>query len=59
MIYLLFIAMGLVLISLVAGLIVMAIGGEVNQKYSNKLMQFRVMSQGLAIILLGIMFMVK
>lgn len=41
---------------LIAGLILMAIGGKVNEKHSNKLMVARVMLQAAAIIMLGIMF---
>lgn len=35
---------------LAAGLILMSRGGEANKKYSNRLMQARVMLQGLAIL---------
>lgn len=42
---------------LIAGLVLMAIGGKVNEKHSNKLMVARVMLQGAAIIMLGIMFL--
>ncbi len=46
-----------VLGTLIAGVTVMAKGGETNKKYSNKLMQARVMLQGLAVIffILGMM----
>lgn len=37
--------------SLFIGVFVMAKGGETSKKYSNKLMQARVMLQGLALIL--------
>lgn len=43
-------------IVLVIGLILMAVGGKVNEKYSNKLMTARVLLQATAIIMLGIMF---
>ncbi len=39
-----------VLASLVAGVIVMARGGEANKKYANKLMQARVILQGVALL---------
>jgi hypothetical protein len=48
---LMLIAMLAVVASLVIGLVVMTKGGEVNKKYSNKLMQARVTLQGLAIVL--------
>lgn len=41
---------------LIAGLVLMAIGGKVNKKYANKLMTARVILQAAAIILLGILF---
>ncbi len=44
-------AMGAVLASLALGLLAMARGGETSKKYSNKLMQARVILQGLAILL--------
>lgn len=47
----------LTLLSLIAGLAVMLIGGEVNQKYGNKLMQARVGMQGLAILFILIAFL--
>lgn len=40
-----------VVLSLVLGVFVMSKGGEASKKYSNKLMQARVMLQGLALIL--------
>lgn len=43
-------------IVLMVGVVFMARGGEVNQKYSNKLMVARVTLQGLAILILGILF---
>lgn len=39
-----------VLASLAAGVIVMARGGEANKKYANKLMQARVILQGVALL---------
>ncbi|SDG30393.1 Hypoxia induced protein conserved region [Limimonas halophila] len=43
---------------LFSGLIVMARGGEVNRKYGNKLMRYRVVCQGVALGLLAIAFMI-
>jgi Hypoxia induced protein conserved region len=37
---------------LIAGLVVMAIGGEVAGKWSNKLMRYRVLAQGIAVLVL-------
>jgi hypothetical protein len=48
---LLLIAMLAVLASLVLGVLVMARGGETDKKYSNKLMQARIILQGIAIAL--------
>ena len=44
------------IVVLVAGLVLMAVGGKVNEKYSNKLMTARVLLQAAAIIMLGAMF---
>ena len=44
-------AMLAVLASLFAGLFVMARGGAMDKKYSNRLMRARVMLQGLAVLL--------
>ena len=53
--YIFYILMTLALIAVIAsllmGLFVMARGGELNEKYGNKLMQARVLLQGLAILL--------
>jgi hypothetical protein len=48
------IAMAGVLVSLIAGVAVMTKGGEVNKKYSNRLMQARVYLQGLALLFFAI-----
>ena len=57
----LLVLMGLALLSvlgsLALGLIVMVKGGELNKKYGNKLMQARVLLQGLAIGLFVLAFM--
>jgi hypothetical protein len=42
---------------LVVGIIGMLKGGEFNKKYSNKLMQARVMLQGLALVLLMLAYL--
>lgn len=55
--FLLFLAMGITLIVLIAGLIVMIRGGAVSEKYSNKLMQARVVAQGVAILMLAIVML--
>lgn len=48
---LLAVALALTLIVLFAGLITMGRGGEVNRKYGNKLMRWRVILQGIALLL--------
>lgn len=47
------IIMAITVLSLIVGLILMAIGGKIDRKYSNKLMVLRVVSQTVAVI--GIM----
>ncbi len=42
---------------LVAGVIVMNKGGEINQRYGNRLMRARVICQGVAIALLALMML--
>lgn len=44
--------MGIVLIILIAGVVTMAKGGETSRKYSNKLMQARVLAQFVVVILI-------
>lgn len=51
LIILLFVAMGLTLLALFAGLFSMARGGEFNKKYGNKLMRLRVLFQAIAIVI--------
>ncbi len=46
------------LATLVAGLVTMVKGGELNQKYGNKLMQARVACQGLALLLFALAYIV-
>lgn len=45
--------------TMVAGIVLMAIGGEVNRKYGNRLMMMRVVSQGVLVLLLGAFFAVS
>jgi len=45
-------AMAAVLIILIAGVVAMAKGGETSRKYSNKLMQARVLAQFVVVILI-------
>jgi len=49
----------LTVIALGLGLFGMATGGEFNKKYANKLMSLRVLMQGIALGLLGLMFFLK
>lgn len=44
------ITMALIVIVLITGIALMAKGGELNKKYSNKLMKARVYLQGLALV---------
>ncbi len=44
------ITMALIVIVLITGVTLMAKGGELNKKYSNKLMKARVYLQGLALV---------
>ncbi len=45
------VALAAVLLTLLAGVVVMAKGGEVNQRFGNKLMRVRVALQLIAVIL--------
>jgi len=57
---LLFIAMGITLVVLFAGLISMARGGAFNRRNANRLMRLRVLFQGIAIVIfLVLIFIVK
>jgi len=42
---------------LLAGIVLMGIGGKANAKYGNKLMVARVALQGLALLVLALLFM--
>jgi hypothetical protein len=57
MVVLIIIALVCVVLSLMIGVISMAKGGEFNAKYGNLLMRARVVSQGVAVVLLLIMMM--
>lgn len=56
---LMLVAMGLTLLSLIAGIFVMAKGGKINEMYANKLMRARVYSQGFALALFAIAFLMN
>jgi hypothetical protein len=45
------VALGVVVAILLAGLFVMAIGGDVAKKWSNRLMRYRVLAQAIAILI--------
>ncbi len=46
-------------LALILGIILMAVGGKYNDKYSNKLMTLRVVSQALVIALLALAYYSK
>jgi hypothetical protein len=41
---------------LIAGVVLMAMGGKANAKYGNALMRWRVMLQGAALLLIALLF---
>ena len=49
----------IVLVVLITGVVVMARGGEFNKKYGNRLMQLRVATQFIAVILIALFFYVS
>jgi len=51
MLTLVVIAMLITLVVLFTGLFSMARGGEFNRKYGNKLMRYRILGQGIALLL--------
>jgi hypothetical protein len=57
--YIIFAIMLVVFIIMVAGLVVMSVGGRTNAKYGNKLMVARVGMQALIVFMLGAMFMLS
>lgn len=54
MVVLMVIAMLITLGVLFAGLLTMARGGELNRKYGNRLMRYRVLAQGVALLLFAL-----
>ncbi len=50
--------MAATLVVLIIGIVLMGRGGEVNRKYSNKLMTLRVVLQGCAIAVVGLLLYV-
>lgn len=55
---LILILMLLTVIVLVAGIVLMASGGKLNEKYGNALMRWRIMLQMSAVFLLALMFFI-
>ena len=55
------IIIGLILVSivLVIGLVSMLAKGDFNKKYSNKLMRLRVITQGIIVLILSLVFLIK
>ena len=56
---LLFVAMVATFLVMMAGIVLMAWGGEVNTKYGNQLMQARVLLQGISLMILAVLLMSK
>ena len=56
--YVMLIFMILAGITVVVGVISMALNNEYNKKYSNQLMQLRVLFQGIALIVLALVVMI-
>lgn len=52
---LILVAMGATLAILLAGIVTMARGGAFNRKYGNRLMRYRVIFQGIAILLFALL----
>ena len=52
--YLLLLLMCIAAVAVIVGVIAMAVNGQFNKKYSNSLMQMRVLFQGLALLLLAL-----
>ena len=55
------IIIGLILVTivLVIGLVSMLAKGDFNKKYSNKLMRLRVITQGIIVLILSLVFLIK
>jgi len=45
------IALAVVLVILLAGLFVMAMGGEMSKQWSNRLMRYRIIAQAIAVLI--------
>jgi uncharacterized membrane protein len=56
---LLFVAMVATFLVMMAGIILMARGGEANTKYGNQLMQARVLLQGISLMILAILLIYR
>ena len=57
--YLLFIFMGLTLATIATGLFSMMKGGVFNEKYGNALMRWRIILQGISLLLFAILLMLR
>lgn len=53
------IIMAVTVLALIIGLVLMAVGGKIDRKYSNKLMVLRVVSQALAVIGIMLVYYLK
>lgn len=47
-------ALGVVAAVLLAGIVVMAIGGQTSAKWSNVLMRYRILAQAVALLIIGL-----
>lgn len=56
MTYLILAALVLTTVILLSGLVVMFKGGNLNKKYGNMLMRWRVLVQGITVLLLGLIY---
>jgi hypothetical protein len=57
--YLIFVLMMATVGVLLAGIVLMSVGGKANQRYGNKLMVARVSLQGLVLLVLALLFFVS
>jgi len=53
------VVLGAILVVLVIGIFNMLKGGEFNRKHGNRLMRWRVILQAAAVVLLGLLFLLK
>ncbi len=51
---LILIALGAVAVILLAGIVVMAIGGPTSSRWSNVLMRYRIVAQAVALVVIGV-----